>query len=247
MSSPDSPASTQHGPSKLFHILGGLGVLLLIVGSVNGLTWAPPEQHMGDVSRIVYVHVPSAWNCLLVFTIAFAFAVASLWTGRTGADTAMLGAVEVGVVLNVLLLATGMLFARPTWGIWWDWDVRLTTSLVALIFYSGVLALRALIDDPRQRATWSAVATVLAYVNVPLIYFSVRWWRSLHQIQSTPGTVSDGIVLPMRINAFAILFIMIWFISLRSSIEKNRLAADEIGLPNRIPETISAENSAAGA
>ena len=239
MSSTHSPSLTNHGPSKLMHALGALGALLLIIGSVNGLTWAPPEQHMGDVSRIVYVHVPSAWNCLLVFTIAFCFAVASLWTGRRGADTAMLGAVEVGVVLNALLLATGMLFARPTWGIWWDWDVRLTTSLVSLILFAGVLALRALIDDPRQRATWSAVATVIAFADVPLIYFCVRWWRSLHQIQSTPDTISGGIVLPMRINAFAILFLVIWFISLRSSIEKNRLAADQVAEPERMPEAMA--------
>jgi len=230
------PTETKIEPSLPFHLVGFLGLTLLVVGSILGLTWAPAEQHMGDVSRIVYVHVPSAWNCLLVFTFAFGFAITSLWTGSLRADSRMTAAVEVGVVLNLLLILTGMLFARPTWGIWWDWDVRLTTSLVSLIIFGGVLALRSLIADPLQRATWSAVATVLAYANVPLIYFSVRWWRSLHQVQSTPDTMSGGIVLPMRINAFAILFLTIWFISLRAAIERNRLQSNEVGEPARLSE-----------
>ncbi len=224
------------GPSKFTHGLGVLGLLLLLTGSVMGLTWAPPEQHMGEVSRIVFVHVPSAWNCLLIFTFACGFAVWSLWSGSRKADSYMVASIEVGIVLNGLLLVTGMLFARPTWGIWWDWDVRMTTSLISLIFFGGVLAMRALIDDPKQRATWSAVAAVIGYVDVPLIYFCVRWWRSLHQVQSTPDTMSPGIVLPMRINAFAILFLAIWFLSMRASIERNRLAAQDVDQPDRLLE-----------
>ncbi len=213
--------------------VGAVGVALLIIGSIMGLTWAPPEQHMGDVSRILYVHVPSAWNGLLVYTFAFGFAVVSLWSGRRGADSAMTGAIEAGVVFNVLLLLTGMIFARPTWGIWWDWDVRLTTSLVALLLFGGVLALRALIDEPGRRATWSAVATIVAYADVPIIYFCVRWWRSLHQIQSSPETMSSGIVWPMRINAFAMLFLLVWFIAERAALETERRSADEVPEPLR--------------
>ncbi len=230
-------AAAPSGPSKLVHGVGLLGLLLLLGGSVMGLLWAPPEQHMGDVSRIVFVHVPAAWNCLLIFTFACGFAVWSLWSGTTKADAAMVASVEVGIVLNALMIVTGMLFARPTWGIWWDWDVRLTTSFISLIFFGGVLAMRSLIDDPRQRATWSAVAAIIGYVDVPIIYFCVRWWRSLHQIQSTTETMSPGIVLPMRINAFAILFISIWFLSMRAAIERNRVEASGAAPPARLPET----------
>ena len=240
-STPSPAEITPSGPSKFVHGVGLLGLLLLLTGSIMGLLWAPPEQHMGDVSRIVFVHVPAAWNCLLIFTFACGFAVWSLWSGTTKADAAMVASVEVGIVLNALMIITGMLFARPTWGIWWDWDVRLTTSFISLIFFGGVLAMRSLIDDPRQRATWSAVAAIIGYVDVPIIYFCVRWWRSLHQIQSTPDTMSPGIVLPMRINAFAMLFLCIWFLSIRAAIERNRVSASQAAPPPRMPE--AAENA----
>ena len=223
---------------RLIHGLALLGVVMFVVGSVGGLTMAPPEQHMGDVSRILYVHLPAAWNYLLAFTFAFVFAVASLWSGRRGADVAMVGALEAGVVLNVVLLLTGMLFARPTWGIWWDWDVRLTTSFVSLVLFGGVLVLRTLIDAPRRRATWSAVATVIAFVDIPVVYLCVRWWRSLHQIQSSPETMSGGMVWPIRVNAFAVLFFLIWFIAQRAAIERRRLEAEQTAPPTKVAEQV---------
>ena len=116
-------------------------------------------------------------------------------------------AVEVGIVLNALLLVQGTIWARATWGVWWDWDVRLTTSLIMLLLFAGVLALRSFVHDAGRRATWTAIATIVAFVDVPLVYFCVRWWRSLHQIQSTPDTVAPMMVVPLRDNAFAILFL----------------------------------------
>ena len=220
--------------SRWSALLGALGLILLLVGASMGLFLAPAEQHMGDVSRILYVHVPTAWNGLLVYLFAFVFALLSLWHDRERWDGPLTGAVETGVVLNVVLLLTGMFFARPTWGVWWDWDVRLTTSLVSLFLFAGVLALRSFLDDAEQRATWSAVATIIAFVDVPLIYFCVRWWRSLHQIQSSPDTVDSAMVLPLRINAFAILFLAIWMITVRSQIEKARLAGEQVPEPKRL-------------
>jgi len=226
------PLTWQHG-------LGILGFALLLVGSVIGLVQAPPERHMGDVSRILYVHVPTAWSMLLASTFAFGWALASLWTGRERFDELLAASLEAAVVLAVLMLGTGMLFARPTWGIWWDWDVRLTTSLLGLVLLAGVLGLRAFVDEPRRRATWTAVATIVAYVDIPLIYFGVRWWRSIHQVQSSPETVSGGMVLPWRINAFAILFITLWFIAVRSRIEAGRRELEQTGEPERIAEAIA--------
>ncbi|HVS15023.1 MAG TPA: cytochrome c biogenesis protein CcsA [Thermoanaerobaculia bacterium] len=223
------PLTWQHG-------LGILGFSLLIVGSTMGLTQAPPERHMGEVSRILYVHVPTAWSMLLASTFAFGWAIASLWTGRERYDALLAAAVEVTVVLATLMLATGSLFARPTWGVWWDWDVRLTTSLLGLVLFAGILGLRAFVDEPSRRATWTAVATIVAYVDIPLIYFGVRWWRSIHQVQSSPETVSSGMVLPWRINAFAVLFIALWLIALRSRIETGRRLLDQTGEPEPIAE-----------
>ncbi|MCZ6726222.1 MAG: hypothetical protein O7A98_02570 [Acidobacteria bacterium] len=104
-------------------VLGLGGMALLLVGSYIGLFVAPPERYMGDVQRILYVHVPAAKNAMLIYTFAFGFAIASLWSGKLKWDDRLVGAVEVGVVLNALLLVQGMIWGRAAWGVWWDWDV----------------------------------------------------------------------------------------------------------------------------
>ncbi len=213
------------------HWLGWIGLVLLAVGTWIGLFVAPAERHMGDVQRIMYIHVPSAWVSMLCFTLAFGAAIAALWSGRRGADALMVAAIEVGVVLNALLLVQGMIWGRATWGVWWTWDVRLTTSLLMLLLFAGVLALRSLVPDAERRATWSAVATIVAWVDVPLVYLCVRWFRSLHQIQSTPSTVDPNMVVPLRINAFAVLFLALWWIALRRRLELERRAAEETAAP----------------
>ena len=218
---------------RISSLLGLLGLVLLLIGSWIGLVTTPAERHMGDVARILYVHVPSAWNSLLTYTFAFAFAVASLWTRRAKWDHLMVGSIEIGLILNGLLLVQGMLFAKPTWGIWWTWgDVRLVFSF---LLFAGVLALRAFVDDPARRGAWTAIATIVAFVDVPLVYFCVRWWRTLHQMQSTPETMSAEFKLPMRINAFAILFLACWFIARRAEVERLRQANEEAPEPARIP------------
>jgi heme exporter protein C len=204
-------------------VLGGLGLALLVAGSWIGLFVAPAEQHMGDVQRIMYVHVPTAWNAMLAFTFAFACALAVLWRGSWRWDCRLEASVEVGVVLAALLCVQGAIWARPTWGVWWDWDPRLTTTAVMLFAFIGILALRRFVEDPSRRAAWSAVATVIAYADVPLVYFSVRWWNSLHQMQSTPETVSSPFHLPLRLNAFGVLFLMSGLIVLRSRLAGLRL------------------------
>ncbi len=216
--------------------LGGLA--LILVGSYIGLFRAPPERYMGEVQRIMYVHVPSAWISLLSYTFAFGFAVASLWSHRPRWDAILTATIEVGLVLNALLLVQGSIWARAAWGVWWDWDVRLTTSLVMLLLFAGVLTLRAFADDPAQRATWTAIATIIAYVDVPLVYFSVRWWRSLHQVQSTPDTVDPAMVVPLRINAIALLFIAIWMAARRTRIEMERFRQETVAEPARLPTAV---------
>ena len=116
---------------------------------------------------------------------------------------------ESACVLAFLLCCQGAIWAKPTWGVWWDWDPRLTTTAVLLFAFLGILALRKFVDDPARRAMWSAVATIVAYVDVPIVYFSVSWWNSLHQQQSNPETVRNRSGMPLRINAFGMLFLMI--------------------------------------
>jgi heme exporter protein C len=208
------------------YALAAVGVVLLVWGSSWGLFAAPSETYMGDVQRIMYVHVPTAWNAMLALTFAFACALASLFKGGWRWDARLEAGMEVGVVLSALLCMQGAIWAKPTWGVWWDWDPRLTTTAVLVFAFAGILALRRFVDDPVKRAVWSAVATIVAYVDVPIVYFSVRWWNSLHQLQSSPETVSKAFHWPLRINAFGILFLMSGLIALRTRVGLLRLGGE---------------------
>jgi heme exporter protein C len=207
-----------------------LGAGCLIAGSYFGIFVAPPEHFMGNVQRIMYVHVPTAWSDMLAMTYAVVFAALFLFTGSWKWDALTEGSIEVGVLLAFLLCCQGAIWAKPTWGVWWDWDPRLTTTAVLLFAFLGILALRRFVDDPMKRAVWSSVATIIAYVDVPIVYFSVKWWNSLHQQQSSPATVSKSFHLPLRLNAFGVLFIMTAFIILRSRLASLRLN-DELAPP----------------
>ncbi len=215
-------------------LVGFAGIALLLVGSYIGLFVAPPERHMGDVQRLLYIHVPSAKVAILVYTFSFGLAIASVWTGRRRIDAWMVGTVEAGLVLNVLLLLQGSIWGRATWGVWWDWDVRLTTSLLMALLFGGILALRSFIADPDRRSTWSAIATIVAYVDVPLVYFCVRWWRSLHQVQSSPETMDPAMVLPLRINLIAMRALAIWLAWQRRALALARRREESVEPPEAL-------------
>ena len=209
--------------SRTPYLVGGAGVALLLAGSYWGLFRAPRETYMGDVQRIMYVHVPTAWNAMLALTFAFACAVMSLLRGGYRWDARLEASMEVGVVLSSLLCMQGAIWARPTWGVWWDWDPRLTTTAVLVLAFGGIIALRSVLEDPARRAVWTAVAAIIAYVDVPVVYSSVKWWNSLHQQQSTPETVSRAFHWPLRVNAIGILLLMSALIALRARVAGLRL------------------------
>lgn len=203
-----------------------VGFIVMAYGHYLGLFSSPKEAMMGDVGRIFHVHVPTALVALFTYLIAFILAVGSLWTGGRKWDAYLEGTLEVGILLNVLLTIQGSIWARPTWGIWWTWDPRLTTTAVMVLSFVGVLLLRNAITNPERRATITATGGIVAFVNVPIVYMSVRWWRSLHQTQSSPETVSPEFQLPFRIAAFGMLFITIGFILARGTIALKRLEAE---------------------
>lgn len=196
-------------------ILGCLAFGLVAFGSYWGLAVAPPEVFMGDVYRIMYVHVPSAWLALIAYTVCFGACVTFLVRNQPGADAVAEASAEIGVVFNALLVVTGSIWGRPTWGVWWAWDPRLTTAAVMLFAYAGYLALRKFVDEPDRRSRWAAVAGILIYANIPIVWFSVKWWNSLHQVQSSPKTMGEGMVLALRINAIGFLLLYAWWLRLR--------------------------------
>jgi heme exporter protein C len=221
--------------SRAPYIFVAAGAALLLFGSYNGLFVAPAEQYMGDVQRIMYVHVPTAWNWMLAVLWAFGCGVAFLVTNKMKWDSRMEAGLEVGVLLAILLCIQGSIWAKPTWGVWWDWDPRLTSVAVLLAASMGILALRSFVDDPIRRAVWSSVATIIAAVDLPIVYYSVKWWNSLHQTQSTPETVSGDFHLALRVNAFGVLFLMIGFIWLRTRVAALRLQ-QETAVPHAYDE-----------
>ncbi len=219
------------------HLVGLLGLWMVIVGQYMGLVSSPRERMMGEVGRILYVHVPSAWLTMLTFTFTCAFATFFLFSGKRHWDHLVEATAEVGVVLSILLQATGMLFAKPTWGVFWDWDPRLVSTTVMMLSFMGVLTLRGLLDDVDRRATWTSVGSILATTSMIVTYFSVRWWRSIHQMQSSPDTVADPMVFVLRWNAFAFLFLTVWFVVQRARLSARREALDA---PPALPEEVPA-------
>jgi heme exporter protein C len=210
-----------------------LGVLALLVGSFIGLFVAPAEHYMGDTQRIMYIHVPTAWSAMLVLTWAFACALMVLFRGGWQWDCRLDAAIEVAIVLCVLLCMQGSIWAKPTWGVWWDWDPRLTTVAVLLSAFAGIAALRRFVDDPVRRATWSSGATVIGYIDVPIVYFSVRWWNSLHQSQSSLATVSREFYTPLFVNGAGMLLLVSGVLALRSryaaALLKEQIAPPPLG------------------
>jgi heme exporter protein C len=163
---------------------------------------------------------------MLALVLAFACALLFLFSNDWRWDNLLEAAIEMGVVLSLLLCTQGAIWAKPTWGVWWDWDPRLTTTAVMVFAFAGILALRALVDDPMKRAVWSAVSCIIAFADVPVVYYSVKWWNSLHQVQSSPETVSPAFWWPLRINALGLLLLWTGFVALRSRIAALRLRGE---------------------
>ncbi len=175
---------------------------------------------MGHLQKIMYVHVPAAWMTFLAFFVVLVFSFLYLWRRREGDDLIAASAAEVGAVFNGLTLALGMIWGRPTWGVWWAGDARLTSTLVLFLIFVGYLALRGFVDDAGQRARWSAAVGIIGAINVPIVYMSVMWWRTLHQQPSSPSTLDPAYTLGLRLNAIAMLLVMIYFIRKRYEIAR---------------------------
>jgi len=198
------------------HVAGVIGLALFLYGSWLGLFVAPPEKFMGDVGRIFYIHVPTATIGLLVPAVACVVAVGVLVRGGARWDAALEGCVEVATLLIAMMLIQGSIWARPTWGVYWDWDPRLTSSAILMASFVGVLALRSFVEDPLRRASWSAVATIVAFANVPIVYFSVKWWRTLHQDFTGRRDIEDTMGTAFGFNWFGLALMVTWLIIRRA-------------------------------
>jgi heme exporter protein C len=185
---------------RAFPILGVLTAVLLSYGLYEALVAAPTEQTMGDVQRIFYYHVPSAWTAFLLFTINFLASVVYLVRRSVKADIIALVTAEVGVVFCTVVLVTGPIWARPVWGIWWTWDVRLTSTLVLWLIYVSYLILRRF-SSSGQTPLMAAVLAIFGALDVPLVYFSIRFFRTQHP---QPVIGGEGSIDPKMLHALLI-------------------------------------------
>ena len=206
---------------------GLFAIVFFIAAQAIALMFSAPDRDMGNLQKIMYVHVPAAWVSMLAFGVVFVNSILYLWKRQPKHDLIAASAAEVGVLMAGLTLALGSIWGRPTWGVYWTWDPRLTATAIMFVIYAGYLALRAFTEDEDRRARWSAAVGILAFLNIPIVYMSVRWWRTIHQVQSTPDTVDSFYKTGLRLNAFAFLFLFIFLVGLRyyiARLERARMA-----------------------
>lgn len=186
----------------LFFVLAGWGLYL-------GLLVAPPDYLQGESARIMYIHVPAAWMSMLIYVLMAAMGFVSLvWHVRIAEIMAMCSA-PIGAFFTAIALASGSLWGRPTWGTYWVWDARLTSELVLLFLYLGVIALYNAYDEPRKGARAAALLALVGVVNLPIIHFSVAWWNTLHQgasITTSGSSIHPSMLWPLLIMAIATKF-----------------------------------------
>jgi heme exporter protein C len=230
--------------------LGATVVLTLAATALMALVIAPPDASQGDAQRLMYLHVPAAWLAYLAFAVT---AIASvLWllprTRSIAWDLLAGASAEVGVLFTGLTLAMGSIWGRPIWGSWWEWDARLTTTAVLFFLYLGYLALRRAGGSPDARAKRSAIAALVAFVDVPIVHFSVNWFATLHQ-QGTvfnakmqveiSGTMAATLVL--AVVAFTLLYG--YLVVRRMELLRLEEGFDERELARAIAERVAQESS----
>jgi heme exporter protein C len=198
----------------------------------------------GQLQRIFYVHVPSAWVGYLAFAIVFIASIAYLRTGARRWDVLAHSSAEIGVLFVTLVLVTGPIWAHPVWGTWWQWDARLTSALVMWLTYIGYLFLRNLTVDPARSGRLAAIVGIVGFINVPIVHFSVRWWRTLHPSGPTlanPAESSDlggpeVLTFLTALAAFTLLFA--WLLAQRSRVARLQDRVEELEIAEQREQRI---------
>ncbi len=176
-----SPASFYPLAGRLIPWFAGLAVVLTVIGLYLGFFVAPTDYKQGEAYRIMFIHVPAAWMSMFIYIVMAVYAALALIM-KTRLSTMMATALApTGALFTFIALWTGAFWGKPMWGAWWVWDARLTSELILLFLYIGYMSLYAAIDDPRRAARASGLLVLVGVVNIPIIYFSVKWWNTLHQ------------------------------------------------------------------
>jgi len=197
--------------------------LAILVALYFAFIYAPTERTMGDVQRIFYFHVPSAWVAFLAFFIVCIASIAFLRTSNEKWDRLAKSSAELGVFFITLVLLTGPLWAKPVWNTYWTWDARLTTSFILWLIYIAYLMIRSYASDLERGARFAAVFGIIGFIDVPIVYMSIRWWRTLHPSPVIGGEQGSGLApamltaLMISLGAFTLLFALLLLLSYKIS------------------------------
>ncbi len=202
-----SPPTFFRFASVLRPWLLGLAIICGIIGLYGGLVVAPADQYQGDGYRIIFIHVPSAWMSLSIYAVmAVSAFVALVWRMKLAEIVAMQCA-PIGAAFTFITLVTGSLWGAPMWGTWWTWDARLTSELVLLFVYLGIIGLFHAFDDPRRGARAASFLVLVGVVNLPIVHYSVVWWNTLHQGQTVrllgESSIAGSMLWPLLTMALA--------------------------------------------
>lgn len=205
--------------------------IAIVYALYAGLVLAPPDYQQGDGFRMIYVHAPSAWLSLMIYsTMAMAAAVGLIWRMKV-AHAVAASCAPIGAWFTFVSLATGMLWGKPMWGTYWVWDPRLTAQLILLFLYLGYMGLRAAIEDPQRADKASAVLAIVGTINIPIIRFSVDWWNSIHQTPSVmkmdrPSMPMEMLVpLLVMLLGFTLYFVAVLLVRLRGEVLRRERTA----------------------
>ncbi len=218
--------------ARVLPFLAAAALLVLAVGFWLAFR-APPDYQQGETVKIMYIHVPFAWLGMFGYSMMAASSIGILVWRHPLADVAHKAAAPIGATFTALCLITGSLWGRPMWGTYWVWDARLTSMLVLLLLYLGLMALRAAIEDPNRAGRAAAVLTLVGFINVPIVKFSVDWWNTLHQPASVfrmgGSTIDSSLLWPLLTCAFGftLLFLTLHMVSMRTEILRRRVQALE--------------------
>jgi heme exporter protein C len=213
---------TSKEPKRRHGVLGLLALAFIVAGLYYGLVKAPPDAYQGDVQRIMYLHIPSILTAYLSFFIVFVGRCLYLWKRERRDDILARSAAEIGVLFTALTIVEGSIWGRPTWGVWWTWDARLTLTAVLLMIFAGYLMLRSLIEDEERGAVAGAILGIIGFLDIPLIHMSVYWWRTLHQPPSilrpdkAPWeNIHPAMLIALAINFAAFMLFYFYLLGLR--------------------------------
>src|SRR2546426_242620 len=198
---------------KMIPWFGVPAAILFVVGLYLGFFVATAVFQQGDASRIIFIHVPAAWMGIFLYILLSLYAVIG-WAFNARLSSMMASALSItGAMFTFLALATGSLWGKPTWGTWWVWDARMTSTLILMFLYIGFISLQAAIDDRRRADRAAAVLALVGIINVPIIYFSVQWWNTLHQ-GATIRLLNKPTMAPPMLAAMLIMLAACWLYSI---------------------------------